>query len=66
MKFISCMKAVMNKICYVFKYNNMASVVIILLHITILTNLRAIEEYLCFRDYIEISVYYKNKNVPKT
>lgn len=52
MEFISCIKAVMNKICSVFNDNNMATVVIILLHITILTNLRAIEAYLCFRNSI--------------
>lgn len=53
MKFISCIKAVMNKICIVFKYyRSMATVVIIVLHITILTNLRVIEEYLCFRNSI--------------
>lgn len=65
MKFISCIKAVMNKMCNVFKFNNMATVVIILLHITILTNLRAIEEYLCFRNSILISVCYTNKNFSK-
>lgn len=52
MKFISCIKAVMNKSCDVFKYNNIATVVIILLHITVLTNLRAIEEYLWLRNSI--------------
>lgn len=55
----------MNKICNVFKYNNMATVIIILLQLTDLTNLRAIEEYFCFRNSIQISVCYTNKKFSK-